>query len=337
MAQNLGIGILAGLVSALLFGVLVQASPIAVVLYLLAPLPILIVGLGWSHKAALAAVAAGSLALALGVTPYLGLAFSFYLGLPAWWLAYLALLGRPRADGSLEWYPLGRLLAWTAGTAALAFVAIAVIAAPNYETFRTQLTQMSRKVVQIQMRGRGAQPAPTPEAAPETPMPQQEPPPVPDGPRDLQDEIAQVLATVAPGVAAQGLTVLLAFYLWLAARIVQVSGRLPRPWPDIPATGMPRSVLALLGAAILLALVPGYAGVLGVALGGALSAAFALQGLAAFHDRSRGRPARGALLFGLYLILILTQGVALLALTLFGILDTAFNRRATGHGPQGRA
>jgi hypothetical protein len=74
-------------------------------------------------------------------------------------------------------------------------------------------------------------------------------------------------------------------------------------------------------------MVPGYPGALGIALIGAFSAAFALQGLAAFHDRSRGRPGRFALLAGLYVLLFLTQGVAMLALILFGIADTALDRR----------
>lgn len=340
MAQNIGIGVLAGLVSALLFGMLLKATPLAILLYLLAPLPILIVGLGWSHKAALAAVAAGSLALAVGVAPFLGLGFAVYLALPAWWIAFLTLLGRPNADGSLEWYPVGRLLAWVAGTAALAFVAIAVIAAPNYETFRTQLGTMAKRVVQAQMQGRGF-PAPpakdTPQQSGEPPAPAQEPAPSEAKPQqDLQEEVAEALATVAPGLAAQGLTILLTFYLWMAARIVRISGRLMRPWPDIPSTQMPRNVLIMLAGAIALAMVPGYPGVLGVALIGSLSAAFALQGLAAFHDRSRGRPARGALLFGLYVVLILTQGIAVVALTLFGIADTALARRsAQAYPPSG--
>ncbi|GEP11013.1 DUF2232 domain-containing protein [Methylobacterium gnaphalii] len=340
MVQNLGIGVLAGLVSALLFGMLIKATPLAIILYLLAPLPILIVGLGWSHKAGLAAVAAGSLALALAFSPFLGIGFAAYLAVPAWWLGYLALLGRPNADGSLEWYPVGRLLAWVAGTAALAFVAIAVIAAPNYETFRSQIGSMAKRVVQTQMQGRGLPTPPakqTPQSSGETPAPAQEP--SPDAkPQDMQEEVSDALATVAPGLAAQGLTILLALYLWLAARIVKISGRLIRPWPDIPSTQMPRNALIVLAAAFALAMVPGYAGVLGVALIGALSAAFALQGLAAFHDRSRGRPARGALLFGLYMVLFITQGLAFVALTLFGIADTALARRvpATGHpgGPR---
>ncbi|MDR7038039.1 MULTISPECIES: DUF2232 domain-containing protein [Methylobacterium] len=328
MKQYLGIGIGAGLVSALLFGVLLKATPLAIVLYLLAPLPVLIVGLGWSHKAALVAAATGSLALALVVTPFLGLGFGAYLALPAWWLAYLALLGRPGADGSLEWYPTGRLLGWTAATAALAFVAIAVIASPNYETFHAQLRSMSASIVRTQP---PRQAPPKDGAAPAEQAPAEGgQAPSSDPASAQQAEVADALARIAPALATQGLALLLTFYLWAAARIVQISGRLPRPWPDLPSTVMPRAVLALLGAAVLLGFLPGYPGLLGTALAGSLSAAFALQGLAAFHDRSRGRAGRGALLFGLYLILFITQGIALFALTLFGIADTALNLRRAG-------
>ena len=328
--KDIGVGIGAGLVSALLFAVLLKATLLAIVLYLLAPLPILIVGLGWSPRAALAAVAAGALALALVVAPFLGIGFAVYLALPAWWLAYLTMLGRTDAAGGLEWYPIGRLLAWIAGTAALAFVAIAVVAAPDYRTFHAQLTGMARRVVQIQTGTVRTGPARAPASRP-APAEADAPPPAAaapaPAPAEIQDDVAEALATVAPALAAQGLAILLAFYLWAAARIVQISGRLTRPWPDIPATAMPRSALGVLAAAAVLALAPGYVGVLGVALAGALTAAFALQGLAAFHDRSRGRPGRGALLIGLYVVLLLTQGIALIALTVFGIADTALDRR----------
>ena len=343
MTKDIPVGAGAGLVAALLFGVLLKGSALAILLYLLAPLPILIVGLGWSHRAALAAVVSGALALALFVSPYLGLAFAAYLALPAWWLAYLALLGRSKADGTIEWYPTGRLLAWVAGTAALAFIAIAVIAAPDYDTFRAQLATMSRRVVQVQVqRGRippPAQTAPSNEAqSGNTDQPAEKPAestaPQSQGDAqtgekadDLASEVADALASAAPAIAAQGLTILFTFYLWAAARIVQISGRLLRPWPDLPSTVMPRAALLVFAAALTLAMVPGYPGALGIALIGAFSAAFALQGLAAFHDRSRGRPGRFALLAGRYVLLFLTQGVAMLALILFGIADTALDRR----------
>lgn len=350
MTKDISVGAGAGLVAALLFGVLLKGTTLSILLYLLAPLPILIVGLGWSHRAALAAVVSGALALALFVAPSLSLAFAAYLAIPAWWLAYLALLGRSTTDGAIEWYPTGRLLAWVAGTAALAFIAIAVIAAPDYDTFRSQLSTMSRRIVQVQVqRGRippPAQNAPSNEApagnaerpadsAASQPQGGEQPKPGTTGetkadetkPDDLASEVADALASAAPAIAAQGLTILFTFYLWAAARIVQISGRLLRPWPDLPSTMMPRSALLVFAAALTLAMVPGYPGALGIALIGAFSAAFALQGLAAFHDRSRGRPGRFALLAGLYVLLFLTQGVAMLALILFGIADTALDRR----------
>ncbi len=59
-----------------------------------------------------------------------------------------------------------------------------------------------------------------------------------------------------------------------------------------------------------LSVAPGYAGAFGVALLGALSTALALQGLAALHDRSRGKPGRVPMLIGLYVLVFLTQGLA---------------------------
>jgi hypothetical protein len=342
MAQHIGIGIGAGLVSALLFGVLLKATPLAIFLYLVAPLPILIVGLGWSHKAALVAVATGSLALVLVIAPFMGLAFGAYIALPAWWLAYLALLGRETPNG-LEWYPTGRLLGWIAATAALAFISIAVLSSPNHAAFDAQLRGLAQTLVQARLpadrttgdaRRAGAPPAGAEEPGQDAAA---EPAPAPQAGADQADvtraEMADALARVVPAFAANGLALLLTFYLWASARIVKISGRLPRPWPDIPSTAMPRTTLAALAAAIVMCFASGYVGVFGVALVGSFSAAFALQGLAAFHDRSRGRPGRGLMLFGMYLILFVTQGIALVALTLFGLADTALDRRRPKDSP----
>lgn len=318
MTHNIVLGIGAGLVSALLFGVLLKGTGLAVTLYLLAPLPILIVGLGWSHRAALAAAATGSLVLMGVIQPFMGLAFAAYIALPAWWLAYLVLLGRETPQG-LEWYPTGRLLGWIAATAALAFISIAVLASPNYAAYEAQLQKLSQTLVES--RTAAPRPAPQTDKAPDTGSDE------PNKADVTRDEMAGAIATVVPALAAHGLAMLLTFYLWAAARIVRISGRLMRPWPDLPSTKMPRSCLGALAMAALLSFAPGYAGVFGVALVGAFTAVFALQGLAALHDRSRGRPGRGLMLFAMYMVLFVTQGVALIALTLFGLADTALDRR----------
>src|SRR6476619_2755422 len=68
MIQVLLIGLGAGAAAALLFASVASGSPISVVLFYLAPLPILIAALGWSHWAALiaAVVASASLAAIFG-------------------------------------------------------------------------------------------------------------------------------------------------------------------------------------------------------------------------------------------------------------------------------
>lgn len=336
MTKDIPVGAGAGLVAALLFGVLLKGSLVAILLSLLVPLPILIVGLGWSYRAAIAAAVTGALALALILSPYFGLAFAGLLALPAAWLAYLALLGRAGADGTQEWYPTGRLLAWVAGTAALAFVAPVAVTSPSYDAFNSHVSAVSRAFVQLQVK-RGRLPplaatAENSEPKDSTPQVPSDEAPRPGAPGEVKlddraEQVVGALTLVFPAAIAQLLTILFTFYLWAAARIVQISGRLLRPWPDLPSTMMPRSTLLVFAAALTLAMVPGYPGALGIALIGAFSAAFALQGLAAFHDRSRGRPGRFALLAGLYVLLFLTQGVAMLALILFGIADTALDRR----------
>ncbi len=98
--RSIGIGIGAGLVSALLFGVVITGSPLAMLLSYLAPLPILIAALGWHHRAGLAAALVGSVTTAAVFRPEAGVAFALGSALPGWGFGYLALLGRPRADAA---------------------------------------------------------------------------------------------------------------------------------------------------------------------------------------------------------------------------------------------
>ncbi len=138
------IGIGAGAAAALLFASVASGSWLSIILFYLAPLPVMIAGLGWSHWAALIAAFTGAAALGLVVSGYFFFAFLAGAGLPAWWLGYLAMLARPAGAGNgsapaLEWYPPGRLVAWAAGLGALTVI----IAIPNFgfdgETIRANL------------------------------------------------------------------------------------------------------------------------------------------------------------------------------------------------------
>jgi hypothetical protein len=308
MANVFSVGIGAGLVSALLIAVVVKATAFALLLFLLAPIPILIVTLGWDHRSGVVAAAVGGLALALALSPLEGSSFALGTALPAWWLGYLALLGRPDAGGTMEWYPLGRLLAWIAAIAAFTVLGSVLTSFSDYETFQNRW----RRAVELLLRRQTN----TPEGSP-----------LPDiGGVPASAIIAQA-PTIAPIVAGQMLVLTLTFYLWAGAKIVAVSGRLPRPWPFIPATAMPRSTVVMLAAAIVMMNLDGFVRLFGLGVFGALLAAFSLQGLAALHQLTMGRAGRGALLWVAYLLIVFTQGLLLLPLTLFAVADSAFGIR----------
>src|SRR6476619_8267270 len=123
MIQIVLVGLGAGAAAALLFASVVSGSLAAVFLFYLAPLPVMIAALGWSHLAGLIAAASATAVVAV-------LSGVFLIAVPviafgAWWLGYLAMLARPATNGggALEWYPAGRLVLWAAVIGTLIIVA----------------------------------------------------------------------------------------------------------------------------------------------------------------------------------------------------------------------
>ncbi|MFT0892072.1 DUF2232 domain-containing protein [Pseudochelatococcus sp. G4_1912] len=303
MATILFIGSGAGLVSALLFGVVATLSPLGLLLSYVAPLPILIAALGWSHRSGLVATIVGAIVSAVFLPPAAGLVFAIAVGLPAWWLAYLALLGRTDHAELIEWYPLGRILTWLAVTAAGITLIGAISLGPSYEAYRSSLDDLIRAMV-------GA------ELTPALPVD-----------ADTEQFVRLVTAAV-PAVAATTFVFMLTLNLWLAAFTVRVSGWLPRPWPSIPDTLMARNSLLITGAAGLgSVLLPGFAGLGATAVLGGMAAAFALQGLASIHAATRGNRARPVLLALLYLALLLLSLWIIVVLAGVGVAAVAWRSR----------
>src|SRR5437868_6448363 len=134
MMTTILIALAAGAASALMFASIVSGALISLVLFYLAPLPLMVTALGWGPLGATIGgiVAAAGLGAMFGL-PYC-IAFALTVALPAWWLGHLALLGRPLpapagpngaapAAAVMEWYPIGRILLWASGFAALTTVA----------------------------------------------------------------------------------------------------------------------------------------------------------------------------------------------------------------------
>ena len=89
------IALAAGCASALMFASIISGALISLLLFYLAPLPLMVAALGWGPLAA----TIGGIAAAIGLGAIFGLpyciAFAVTVALPAWWLGHLALLGRP--------------------------------------------------------------------------------------------------------------------------------------------------------------------------------------------------------------------------------------------------
>lgn len=308
MVQLGFVGLGAGAAAALLFASATSGSWLSIVLFYLAPLPIMIAGLGWSHLAAIVAAVTGAIAVGAVFGWVLFFAFLAGAGIPAWWLSYLALLARPASPGiggapandSLEWYPPGRLVMWAAILAAL----VVVVAIPNFgtdaESFRAALTKALSRLFAANSDTPGT---------------------------DNSERLVAFLVATIPSAAAVLATITNVLNLWLAARIVNFSGLLKRPWPQLSAIAFPKMLLAAMALAMALSFAGGLLGIVAGVLSASLMMAYSLLGLAVVHAITRGIGSRPFLLGGIYAS-IFVFGWPILVLCLIGIAEAALDLRA---------
>lgn len=324
MPVHIALGVGAGVASALLFAAAGTGSLAAALLLYLTPLPILIVALGWHHLLGLLALSAGALAASALVRPSAGLAFALGPALSGWVLAWLALLRHPDANPRAEqgpapagrWYPVGPLLLWVAIVSTL--VALGSLLATtgwDYDRYREMLEQTAAALLRREARlDRSA--------------------PLPPSFGFASQEFIRIVVAIAPALLAGMLTLILAANLWLAGKVVAISGRLARPWPDISGVRMPVTAIFGAVAGLVVGQVQGFVGIGGTAFAGGILMAFALQGLALLHTLSRGRSGRGLILSLAYVLVLLLGYIFLPVFALVGMADSALPlRRSLGGGP----
>jgi hypothetical protein len=145
--------------------------------------------------------------------------------------------------------------------------------------------------------------------------------------RILRDQaFIELLVVAVPPVAAMFSTVTNVLNLWLAGRVVKISGRLKRPWPDLSAPALPRSASGLLAGAILGSFLPDLLGILSGALAASLLMAFAILGFAVLHAITRGTASRSVVLAGVYVAATIL-GWPVLAMAILGLAEILFNVR----------
>src|ERR1700754_1828561 len=97
MMTTLLIALAAGSASVLMFASIISGALVSLLLFYLAPLPLMVAGLGWGPLCATIGGIAAAIRLGAIFGPPYCIAFVVMAGLPAWWLGHLALLGRPAA------------------------------------------------------------------------------------------------------------------------------------------------------------------------------------------------------------------------------------------------
>lgn len=306
MMVQILIALAAGAASALMFVSIISGALISLILFYLAPLPLMVAALGWGSATALiGGLAASAVIGAMIGLPYM-LAFIVTVALPAWWLGYLALLAKP-AEGApgasqtaLEWYPPGRLLAWLAAFASL--TTITALLSLGYDA--TSITDVLKRGLTRVLGMRDSSGIDAADA----------------------DKVITMLVAIAPAAATVVAMVTLTLNLWLAGKITRTSGRLPRPWPALAAVELPPMTLAALSLGIALCFTGGLLALFSQIVTAALVMSYAFIGFAVLHTLTQATAMRGLWLGSSYAV-VMVFGWPLLVVALIGIADAIFGFR----------
>lgn len=276
MAAALG----GGVASALFYLSVLFGGFGALILGYLTPLPLFAAGLSLGLAAAVVGSVAG-VVLVLGASGSLVVtgAYALSAAVPAVFTVRQALLARPQADGSLEWYPPGLLLTALTGLGVLGFFGAVALAAGEPDGLEG--------VVRRALGGMAAQFAP-PDAEPPT------------------DAEVHWIAPALPGFVIVSWMFMTIINGTLAQGVLMRFGRNRRPGMRIAELELPRWLGPAYGIVVAMALaVPGDVGFLALNVALILSVPFVFAGLSVVHAYARARSTRMAILVAFYMFLVL--------------------------------
>jgi len=294
-------GILAGVVATLLVMGASTQSTLAAVLYAASALPILIAGLGWGNRAAIAGiVTAAILGAVLMQSVYFAVTMAVATLIPAGWLSHLANLARPASelggpDHLVAWYPISDILLHLCGLVTIAIIALGIAIGYGPELVG-QVVDAMTTAPQAQEPGLAIDPA---------------------GAAQWKSTMLLMMPMVQGGIWV----ILLFAAFYFAVRIVSRSGRALRPREDMPsALRMNRHAIFIFLGGIVLTFLGGVPALIGATICGTFGAGFLMAGFAAMHFHTKGKDWRLPALVLAYLSSVLVLPV--FAVLVLGLVDT---------------
>ncbi len=311
LTNGIIIAFVAGLSSAMLGAAAMTGPGIGLFFVIVAPLPLMIVGLRWHPMLALLGGALTAAALAFFLRGSAAITFSMLVTLPAYFGSSMFFWAR-RVEAPVA----GTMALVAAGCAVLVTIAGCLSISFSHDELEAQLLRQSEMVYRFMM-GIG-----------------RDGPLVGPGGQDPQVFIRAYANAVAPLSCAM-LTAIYMINIWLAARITHKSLAGLFVWEPVYEMRLPRLMLPLSAGALIGALLPGYLGLFLELIGFASLICLMALGYAALHHATVGIGARGfaltalwlaTFLFGLPAILMLFAGIAEIA---FGWRDRVIASRNT--------
>lgn len=310
----------AGIASSLLIAVLQPQSIFGGLLFLIAPLPLVIAGFSYHPLVAALAALFGCLFLDLVVMPGFSVAYALIAGLPSWLICEAGtrrgrtLMAAREADGFVT---PGAILFGIAAYASLLILAVSLYLSTSYEALRALLYTAFEQTMRQQYETGGSGLT------------------LPDGTN--LEPLGRLYARVMPALMALPLVLMAAVSGYLGVRIARISERLMRPWPDFRRIRLPRIAAPALGLSLVLIAIGGYPGLFGETLLLALVLCFSLQGLAVIHWQIRERRTLRWLISASWALIILFP-VSAIGFALIGLADHFLDlRKLRGSPPPANA
>ncbi len=276
MVQILLLAGLAGFASALLSGMLTPGVMAFAFLFLVAPLPLFIVGFGWHPLASALAGLIGAILVDLASGDRAALAFVSLFAFPAFIIPGMAerAFSAPDRDIRRDGIVTGQLALAMAGYLAMIIVVTSVWIEPDYARFVARMREFVGQGLRMM-------------AGPNNP--------------GLSDpatfnRVVELMSSIMLPVS--GLLVILTLVMSAAfgAIVADKSSRMVYVRPAFSMFRLPGGSLILFGAALLVAMWDGYTGVFAEILAFGLALLLMIQGLAVLHARLAGHSGRGLLL-----------------------------------------